>query len=154
MTELLVVTEIDAPIARVWEILSDLAGYSRWNPFLRHLAGSLETGAPLETHVAFPGGRIRRLQARISAIQPGCALRWQAVLWKRRIFDVSYAFELEPLDPGGTLLTQRARFSGVLVPFLIVRITRITRHGLLEMNEALKAEVEDAVHAPILTWHG
>jgi hypothetical protein len=151
MFELSLVTEIDAPAGRVWEILTDAPAYPRWNPFLRCLDGPLEAGAQLEVHVAFPGNRTRRLHASVREFQPGCALRWQASLWKRHIFDVSYAFEIEALDPGGTLLTQRVAFGGVLVPFLVTRIARSIHHGLMEMNLALKAEVEEVLTPT--EWH-
>ena len=63
------------------------------------------------------------------------------------VFDGAHEFVLEPDRHGGTSLTQRETFGGVLVPFT-GRLLERTGRGFAAMNEALKARVEAITQAP------
>jgi uncharacterized protein YndB with AHSA1/START domain len=43
--------EIDAPVSRVWEVISDLPRYAEWNPFVVAARSSLEVGQPIAMRV-------------------------------------------------------------------------------------------------------
>jgi len=61
-------TEIDiaANAEQVWSILTDLAAYPSWNPFIRDITGSIETGQRLTVSIHPTGelgaGRVRFTQ--------------------------------------------------------------------------------------------
>jgi hypothetical protein len=43
--------EIEAPVARVWEVIADLPRYPEWNPFVVAARSSLEVGEPIVMQV-------------------------------------------------------------------------------------------------------
>jgi len=45
--------EINAPVGRVWALLTDFAGMPSWNPFIKSISGNLAQGARLS--VAYLG---------------------------------------------------------------------------------------------------
>ncbi|UCE85470.1 MAG: SRPBCC family protein, partial [Deltaproteobacteria bacterium] len=49
--------EIDAPIERVWRILTDLDRYADWNPFTPRVESTLRIGAPVHLYVRLVGER-------------------------------------------------------------------------------------------------
>src|ERR1700728_3382783 len=46
--------EINAPVARVWAILTDCARMPSWNPFITSISGDLTQGARLSVNIAPP----------------------------------------------------------------------------------------------------
>ncbi|MDQ4053416.1 MAG: SRPBCC domain-containing protein, partial [Actinomycetota bacterium] len=119
---------IDAPLARVWEVMLDTASYAEWNPFVERAETPTPAavGNPIVLHVRWANGRTTRSPERISAIEPPA--RNDGVTTAR----LSYVFEGWPARLGlvrGTRhqrLTQRPggptaydtveEFSGPLVP--------------------------------------
>ena len=47
--------EIDAPVERVWQILTDVDRYGDWNPFTPRVETSLAIGDPIHLHVRLRG---------------------------------------------------------------------------------------------------
>ena len=43
--------EIEAPVALVWEVITDLPRYPEWNPFVVEVRSSLEVGEPIAMRV-------------------------------------------------------------------------------------------------------
>ena len=68
--------EINAPAKRVWEVLTDFASYSQWNPFIRHISGRLAPGERLQTRLAPPGGRAMTFKPKVLTAEPNRELRW------------------------------------------------------------------------------
>ena len=48
--------EIQATPERVWQVLTDLASFPDWNPFIRAAQGDLREGARLKIRIPPPGG--------------------------------------------------------------------------------------------------
>jgi hypothetical protein len=61
------------------------------------------------------------------------------------IFDGGHKFLLEPTASGATRFTQSERFSGILVRLFSGNLDS-TELGFRQMNEALKARAEGALH--------
>jgi len=140
--------EIDAPAARVWEVLTDLPAYPRWNPFIRRIAGALTPGARLEVRLEPPGGSGITLRPVVLAADRERELRWRGSILVPGLFDGEHHLILEPLAGGRVRFRQEERFSGILVPLLARSLDRHTLGGFHAMNAALKERAEAPAAAP------
>lgn len=84
------IVEIDAPPARVWEVITDLQRYPEWNPFMRECHTTFKPGDPIDMKV--------QLFARP---QPQQEIVQEYVEGKR------FAYTMKPV-PGGTLSSFRS----------------------------------------------
>jgi hypothetical protein len=139
--QLSVTTTIAAPPAVVWEVLTDTAGHSAWNPFLTEFAGELAVGRRLRVRIAPPGGRAMTFRPVVTAAEPERELAWLGRAGLPGLFDGAHSFTLAPRPDGGTELTQSERFRGLLVPLMRTALRR-TEAGFTAMNEALRDRAE------------
>ena len=65
--------DIDASEHRVWEILTDLAAYPKWNPLIRQARGELKEGERLELSIQPPGLMSRTVRV-IPVLVDGAAI--------------------------------------------------------------------------------
>ena len=70
--------EIHAPRGLVWETLTDLEGYARWNPFTIEVRSSLEVGAPVHMKVRMlkAGGVVVNQTETLRAIEAPDRIVW------------------------------------------------------------------------------
>lgn len=134
--------DIDAPAARVWDVLTDFASYPSWNPFAVKAEGALVNGGPLKVVLRQPGGRPMTIKPRVSRLEPGREFAWKGRLLSGALFEGEHRFEVIALAPGKTRLVQSERFRGVLVPLAKRMLTTKTRAGFEAMNAAVKARAE------------
>ena len=118
--------EIDATPERVWSVLTDFAGYPRWNPFVRSIAGELEVGKTLDVAVDPPGGRAMKFHPVLLAVEPGRELRWKGKLLIPGLFDGEHWIRLRNGAPGRVVVEHGEMFNGILVPRFRPGIARIT----------------------------
>ena len=112
--------DIDATPAAVWAVLTDYDSYPEWNPTQNGLDGATVVQSVTNE-----------------------TLRWETTTGVIGIFDGERTFTLEPLDDGGTRLTQSELFRGVVVPFVGASLKDETAPGFHAMNAALRERVED-----------
>lgn len=136
--------DIAAAPARVWEVLTDFPGHSRWNPFIRSIEGLAQSGQRLAISVHPPGGRAMAFKPTVLVADPGRELRWRGRLFLPGLFDGEHYFQIEPDASGGTSFVHGEKFSGLLVALAKSSLERGTRAGFTAMNEALKARCESA----------
>ena len=75
-----IIVDIDAPAAIVWEVLTDLASYSLWNPMCVRAESALTIGAPIHmvlVNYANPGTLVPVVEY-ICAFEPKRLLSWEA----------------------------------------------------------------------------
>jgi hypothetical protein len=134
-------TEIAAPAARVWDILTDLNSYPRWNPEISVEKGRLAVGETLTLRMHTDGGT-STVRPTVRAADPGRELRWTSHYHEvGGLADAEHRFTIETAGPGRVRFTQAETFRGIGVPFF---------HGALAascskfdaMNAALKARAE------------
>jgi len=133
--------EINAPAAEVWKVLTDLAAYPDWNPFIREASGQVAVGQRLTLRLFPADGRPMTFRPRVLVADPGVELRWIGRLVLPGIFDGEHRFTLAATATGGTELVQAEKFSGLLVPFTAKTISA-TRQNFAALNQALKTRAE------------
>jgi hypothetical protein len=141
-----VVTDIAAAPQDVWAVLADFASYPAWSTYLREITGRAESGTRIRLVEGHAGARPFVVRTPILEATPGVRLAWAAVIpgaaWLPHvIFTGTHEFVLTALADGGTRLTQREYFSGLL--------SRLTKEGapgagegFAAFNTALKHRVE------------
>lgn len=134
--------EIAAPVDAVWETLTDLAGYSAWNPFIVSAEGRVEVGERLTNRMQPPGGRAVTFKPTVTVVEPSVTFEWLGRLGLPGIFDGRHRFDLAPSRNGGTIVTHSEQLDGILVRLLRKSLDRQTLAGFEAMNEALKGRVE------------
>lgn len=141
MREISASIHIDATPDQVWDTLTDLAGYPRWNPFIREASGQVAVGTRLTLRMFPAKGRPMTFKPKVLAADTARELRWIGRLIVPGVFDGEHRFTLTPTN-GGTDLVQSERFSGLLVPLGRKTIDN-TADSFRLLNDALKKQVED-----------
>ena len=139
--------DIQAAPERVWEVLTDLAAYPQWNPFIVRAQGVVGPGRHLTLTMQPVGGRAITLRPRLVEVAVDRTLRWRGKLGIPGLMDAEHTFLLQP-QAGGTRLIQQETFRGVLVPFVSTALDRSTLPAFAAMNEALKQRAEQAAERP------
>jgi hypothetical protein len=132
--------DIDAGKDAVWDVLTDFAGYSEWNPVMR-IDGAPEVGTKLVVHLTGNGGRGMTFKPKVLAATPGEELRWLGKLGLRGIAAGEHFFILTTNDDGTTRLNHGERYSGALVA-LAKRSSANSGAAYEAFSQALKARVE------------
>jgi hypothetical protein len=128
--------DLDAAPEQVWTVLTDVAAHADWNPFIPHMAGSLEVGRRIDVRIAPPGGRAMTFHPTVTDVEPGRRLAWLGRFLVPGLFDGAHSFTLERLPGDRTRLVQSETFRGLLVPFT-AGVLRSTEAGFAAMNQAL-----------------
>jgi hypothetical protein len=137
--------EINAPARDVWAVLTNLAEFGEWNPFIRKAEGVLEVGAKLRVRIEPPEGKAMTFSPEVTRVDPARQIRWMGHFLFPGLFDGEHIFEVSPLADDCTRFIHRERFRGVLVPLLWKSLSTNTRLGFESMNAALKKRVEEQV---------
>jgi uncharacterized protein YndB with AHSA1/START domain len=102
-------TQIDAPVSRVWQALTDSRQFGEW--FLVRMDGPFAAGQPVEGQITHPGYEHLRMKIAIHTMEP---MKRFSFFWHPYATDPNVDYEKEEstlvefrLQPvaGGTLLT-------------------------------------------------
>jgi hypothetical protein len=142
--EVVAATEIAASAETVWRILTDLAEYPAWNPFIRHARGSLEVGGSVRVRVR-PSLRIPLVfHATVLDRDEQRVLRWQGHVGSPWFASGDHVFVIEPVGRHHVRFEQRERFDGVLPRLASRLLEREARRGFEAMNRALAGRAQHA----------
>ena len=139
--------DIDADPELVWQVLTDLAAYPEWNPFILRAEGRVQIGARLILRMRPVGGRAATFRPTVVEADEPTQVRWRGRLGLPKVLDADHEFRIEALPDGRSRLTQDEHFSGVLVPFVAASLERRTLPAFAAMNAALRERAEEAVAA-------
>lgn len=141
--EIVTTVEIVSPPQAVWDGLVAFDEWPTWHPSIQEFAGRAQQGQRLRFRARSPeGGGAVTLKPTVLDADPGRVLRWRGHFLVPGLFDATHEFVLEPTATG-THLTQRERFTGILVP-LMKRVLARTQRDNARADQALKASVEMA----------
>ncbi len=133
---------IEAPAAKVWQVLTDFEKYPEWNPFIKEFDGEVKVGEKFKVNLHPPDSRPMTFHPRCLVLNENREFRWLGHLFIKGIFDGEHVFELEELEVGRTRFIQKEYFRGILVPLMWNKVELGTRKGFIGMNQALKNRVE------------
>jgi hypothetical protein len=135
-----VVTEIAAPVQRVWALLTDARGMTRWNSTLTSIEGPIELGGTIVMQVAEAPGM--SFKPKVVRFEANRAMEWRQGTPGMFLGIRTYEVTAGP-DASTTRFEMTERFSGLLLP-MIGR--RLPEFGPIFRRYAadLKAEAERA----------
>ncbi|MBC8048165.1 MAG: SRPBCC domain-containing protein [Fimbriimonadaceae bacterium] len=133
---------INAPAQKIWDILTDFAGYSKWNPFIKSIEGKLAVGNKINARMEPPGAKGMTFKPKILTLEKNKQFSWLGNLIMPGLFDGEHIFELVDNGNNTTTFIQREKFSGILVPLFKKMLDVNTKQGFEMMNEKLKELAE------------
>ncbi len=142
MREIISDIEINASPQRVWEVLTDLESYSRWNPFIRNAMGRVREGEQLQVFIQPPESKGMTFKPVAKEVIPQRRFSWLGHLMVPGLFDGEHIFEIDRINEEKVRFVQRERFRGIFVPLLLKGIGAKTEKGFDAMNRALKSRAE------------
>jgi len=137
--------EINAPIEKVWDVLTDFDLYPEWNPFVRKIKGDLSEGSCLQVFLEAPEGKAMVFNPTVVKIEPGRQLVWLDRVLFPGLFDGEHYFVINPLTRGYVTFCHCEIFSGLLSKLILKLIGQSTEAGFHAMNRALKQRVEEGI---------
>lgn len=138
--------EIEATSARVWEVLTDFAAYSHWNPFVVQIEGKPVVGAQLKAVIKPEGSKGMAFTPTVVEATIEREFRWRGTLISAAIMEGEHRFCIEPGENGRVRFVQAESFRGIFAPLILALIRTSTLAGFNAMNRALKERAERATN--------
>jgi len=132
---------INAPADKVWNILTNLSGYSDWNPFIVESHGAIQTKSRIR-NVMKNGDKTITFKPVIQRVEPPFYFDWVGRLFVPGIFDGHHYFQIEPITDNQVKLIHGEHFSGILAGPILKKIGSETAQNFIRMNQALREEAE------------
>ncbi|MBV0922823.1 SRPBCC domain-containing protein [Halomicroarcula limicola] len=133
MTEIAAGIDVPATPATVWEVLTDVSAYRRWNTLLS-VRGEFAVGETVDARLSVPGLPTVSFAPEITVVDPRRELSWRSTLFG---VDAEHRFPLEP-TAGGCRFVQRETVDGPLAARLADRFDRRLVRGFEQMNVGLR----------------
>ena len=131
---------VQAPSDRIWEVITDLSGWDRWNPVETGVGGAIAFGGVLTLTEAIEGLPERQVTGRIADWQPNAQLVWTE---KRGfLFNVIRYYEIDELEPGSCIVANGFIFSGFMGEGFHDKHRKSIRTACEAIGEALKLNAE------------
>ncbi len=128
---------INAPAARIWEILTDAAAYPEWDPFCEKIDGRIAKGETIRAFTKLSPGRA--FPVKVAGFEPGERMLWTGGM-PFGLFRGERSFVLSPAGKA-TRFELREVFSGPLL-FLVGRSIPDMTEAFEQFAAGLKKRAE------------
>lgn len=132
---------VAAPVEVVWDILSDLDGWTAWNPLYPRAEGRLLIDARLSLDMQLAGEPLKTVEGQVIDWVPNNQIHWRE---KGLLVDTTRYLEIEKLTDTGCIFSNGQLSKGLGVRYPSRRKIVKLREGFRSMGEALKARAEGA----------
>lgn len=105
---------IDAPAARVWQLLTDAGDFPRWNSTVTAIEGAIAHGARLAIRVPVAPGRVFR--PKVVGFEPMRRMVWSD--GAAPMFKGTRTFDLTAPSPETTRFEMDEVFAGLMLPMI------------------------------------
>jgi hypothetical protein len=123
MKEFAVKTSIRATPERIWALLTDAAGYVRWNNTVRKVEGKIALGERVTLHPKINPGRA--FPVKVAEFQTPRRMVWTAGM-PLGLFKGERTFVLTPGANGEVEFSMREEYTGLMAPLITRSIPDLT----------------------------
>lgn len=132
---------INSSSQRVYEILTNLFDYEKWNPFIIKSEGIVGVGNRIKNTMK-NGNKSIVFKPKIVKADKEKEFAWLGSFGVKGIFDGYHYFQIKTIEEGKVLLVHGEIFSGILARLILNKIGNQTYHNFLMVNKALKEFTE------------
>ena len=140
------VIRVAAPADVVWEVVTDLAAYPTWNPFVVACRSTLEVGAPISMRVRVLPWIAQPQRERITEHEPGRRLCYGVPDLPLGALGSTRCHEVRALGPATSEYTSRFELRGWIAPIARALLGGRLAIGFEAMTSAIGVRAE-ALHA-------
>ncbi len=142
MKEIKTEIEINAPLEKVWSVLTDFNNWKNWNPMVSDVSGVPSLGSKLSVSMCGKDGKAaQKYQPTITIFASPKLFSWRAKMGAEFLFTNDKIFELEKTS-SGCRLVHKELFSGLMVTLFWKKMEAFVPGMLSSMNSALKKQIE------------
>lgn len=133
--------EIQAIPQEVWQVLTDMARHSEWNPLIYQAEGNIEVGQTVRMS-ARTASIDMKFNCRVVRVDLNQEFEWWWHIVLPFLFRGEHIFTIEPVDAQTVRFIDREIFKGLLVPFWTKDLMTNSKDAMVAMDKALKERVE------------
>ena len=111
---------VEAPVERVWEVLTDFDRWAEWNPSVPSIEGEPRVGSTVTLTLAMPGRPSAKVKAALTEVVPERRLVWDGTVGPKWLFAGHREFLIEP-QPDGTVASRTSKMSAACFSHCFVR---------------------------------
>lgn len=130
---------LDAPIADVWAVLSDVPGWAAWTSVMTRVRGEPRVGGRISFRIAIPGLPTLPIDATYTVASPERGLAWRGGI--PGVLVGVHAMALERAGDG-TRVLHHERFTGLLAVPVIGPVGKRIQRAYQTFNDDLRRRVE------------
>lgn len=132
---------IDAPLDVVWDVLTAVENYGKWNPFTPEARTDFAIGSPARLLVRMGPGSMRITET-VCAYERPRLVAWSRAFGARRLLLAVREQHLEPLGESSCRYHNTDRLTGVLAPIVYLCFGGYMRRGFRDVGAGLKRYAE------------
>ena len=134
---------VHAPQQVVWEVLTHMEHYSRWNSQFRLISGRVGEGERLTLRYCPLYCKSYVFKSQVHQFVPQKSFGWKGVLLLPGMLNVECIFDITAVDEQNTQLNFYQGYSGIMAWALLrAQLFRDTRKSCIKLNADIKQRVE------------
>ena len=134
-------TVVSAPPERIYELLTDLPGYARWNPWVTKAEGGTSPGDEVKVDVLLGTTRMAAKHVVLNGV-PGQRFCWKDAGWNSWFVYGQRCRTLTTQADGTVLVSNELLIDGILSGGTDHFMGKAMRDGMQAENDALKRAAE------------
>lgn len=132
--------EINAPIKKVWQVLTDFKEYPNWNPLVGELTGDVREDGMIRTKILPLNNTYT---AKLLSYQKEQEIVWLGKQGAKFLLAGKHYYRLKKLGENKTLLEHGEYFTGLFSHFISGKLLNKMEQAFHEHNKALKSMAEN-----------
>lgn len=136
--------DIEAPVEKVWSVLTDFENYSKWNHTITSISGTLSKGSTLDISMYIPHHKDMLFHAQVTKVEENKEIRWvgKKALGGLGTIEGEQVLRLKKDGEFKTSFYNTEFFTGLFLGMVWGKISYDTQVAFERMNEALKKRCE------------